>query len=510
MHRSSLRGAVIKLLSVAALVGLVCAILGYQWYYGRRVHLTDEWQPLLVASAESHGQPLTHALRPLPSDAILFRVQGDHAGDYFGWSVARLGDVNGDGTGDFAVGAHQLQNRSERPDFTLPTGYVRVFSGADGSALYTLKPEGSLHIDSSDDMFGIAVTGLDDLDGDGAADLAVGSFLYDFEDADTDEVDENTGAVLVFSGATGERLELLGGERWGDRFGFALDVVPDLDGDGKRDLLVGVEKGETSESVKNAGRAEIWSTGTFERLVAANGPGWEGRMGHSVAALGDVNGDGVADFASGAYMFGARQAERIQRGAVGVFSGADGALLRAFEGAADLDNLGASVASLDGADGAHLIALGATQSGYEAEYTGRYEGAGWVRLFDSETGAQVAELSGATLGDQFGWALENVGDLNADGVDELLVGAPSSMTFLEDKLDRPGRVYLVSGADQRVHVGYAGASLNDQFGAALALLDDLDGDGIAEVLIGAPQNTAGQSEPGYAVVVSGRALWPAH
>jgi len=512
------RGAALRVLLAAfAVLAFATGLIAYQWYYGRRAHVTAAWNPAIQADADAQARTSAEAARSVadvPLEAltdqdILFRVQGDAPGDYFGWSVAALGDLDGDGIGDFAVGGHQLQNSAERPNFDLPTGYVRVFSGADARPLHTLRPEGSQHIDSSDDMFGVTVTGLDDLDGDGVDDLAVGAFLYDFEDPDQDEIDENTGAVQIHSGATGERLELLGGERWGDRFGFALDVMPDLDGDGKRELLVGVEKGETEDAVKNAGRTEIWSTGTLEPLTTADGPGWEGRMGHSVAPLGDVDGDGVADFASGAYMFGARQEEDLQRGAVGVFSGASGELLRAFEGTAMLDNLGSAVRGLRGQGEAQLVALGATEAGYEAEFTGRYEGPGYVRIHDARTGALQVRFTGAELGDQLGWALADAGDLDGGGADELLIGAPAGMTFLEDKLDRPGRMYLIGGEDQRVLRAFRGLADNDQFGAALALLDDLDGDGVPEVLVGAPQNTAGQTEPGYALVLRGSALMPA-
>lgn len=509
------RGAALRVaLAALSVLTFATALGAYKWYYGRRAHVTAAWSPAI--EADLHSKPGTapvHSVGDVPLEsltdrAILFRVQGDAPGDYFGWSVAALGDVDGDGVADFAVGGHQLQNSAARPNFDLPEGYVRVFSGADARPLHTLRPAGSQHIDSSDDMFGVTVVGLDDLDGDGADDLAVGAFLYDFEDPDQDEIDENTGAIQIHSGATGERLELLGGERWGDRFGFALDVMPDVDGDGKRELLVGVEKAETADAVKNAGRTEIWSTGSLEPLATADGPGWEGRMGHSVAALGDVDGDGVADFASGAYMFGARQDADIQRGAVGVFSGKDGALLRAFEGADQLDNLGAAVTGLRGPQGAPHIALGATEAGYEAEFTGRYEGPGYVRIHDARTGDLLARIAGDQLGDQLGWALAGAGDLDGGGAEELLVGAPAGMTFLEDKLDRSGRMYLIGGEDQRVLRAFEGLSANDQFGAAVALLDDLDGDGLPEVLVGAPQNTAGQTEPGYAIVLRGSALLP--
>jgi len=500
-------GALLRILVVLFVAGLVAAGLVARWYFGRRAHLTSEWREAIGergAAVSLEGAVSVADTPPieLPEEHVLMRISGDSSGDYFGWSVAGLGDVSGDGTPDFAVGAIQLDNDAPRPSFDIPSGYARVFSGKDGSELYTLHPEGSLHVDSSDDMFGVSLAGLDDVDGDGAPDLAVGSFLYDFEDPDESEVDENTGATFVFSGRSGERLRLLGGERWGDRFGFSLAAFPDHDGDGKGDLLVGVEKGETTEAVKNAGRAEVWSTGSWERLVVANGPGFEGRMGHSVVALPDLDGDGVAELASGAYMYGAREKSEMQRGAVGLFSGADGSLLRAFEGEAMVDNLGKALAAL----GDGQLAIGAPQSGLEAEFTGQYFGPGYVRLHSAADGSLKAAARGAELGDQFGWSLADVGDRDGDGKADLLVGAPTGMSFLPEKQGRPGRVYLLSGADLSVLAAYTGQNVDDQFGMSLASIGDLDGDGLGEILIGAPSNDAEQTKPGHSLVVSGRAF----
>lgn len=507
--------SILRIVGLLGLLGCLGVGLVARWYYGRRAHLTSEWRPLLGeygtdVSLAGGTQAGSLPLAQLPEDAILLRLDGSAPGDYFGWSVAGLGDVNGDGVPDVAVGAHQLINAGERPNFDAPAGYVRAFSGADGSVLYTLESTGSLNVDSSDDMFGISVAALDDIDGDGCSDIAVGSFLYDHEDADESEIDENTGAVFIFSGATGKQIKLMGGERWGDRFGFSLDSIADMDGDGLKDLLIGVEKAETASGVKNAGRVEVYSSATFERLAISNGPGWEARMGHSAIAVGDVDGDGVCDYASGAYMFGAREDQGAQRGAVGIMSGSTGAILRGWEGAELTDNLGKAMANLGDIDGDGIddIALGATQSGLEGEHTGQYFGPGYVRIHSSGDGHLLGVLLGETLGDQFGWTLANIGDRNADGVDDLLVGAPASMTFLDKKLDRRGRIYLFSGADHSLLKAFEGLELNDQFGAAASSIGDVDGDGLSEVLVGAPQNVSGQTQAGYALILSGRIFAP--
>jgi len=132
--------------------------------------------------------------------------------------VTALGDVTGDSIPDFAVGAHQNKNWGHGEP-----GYVRVYSGSNGEELYTLLSSGSQNIDGEDDHFGASLTSIDDLDADGAREVVVGSYLYDASD-------ENTGAVFLFSGATGEPLKLLPGRLWGDRFGWAVSTMPDMDG----------------------------------------------------------------------------------------------------------------------------------------------------------------------------------------------------------------------------------------------------------------------------------------
>lgn len=498
--------SLVRVLVVIVVIGLVGAGLVARWYYGRRVHLTSEWEPFLgergpaMAMGDAIGTDGQTAMR-VGDDDILFRVDGDSAGDYFGFAVAALGDLNGDGIPDFAVGAHQNENYGERPAPNAPPGYARVFSGADGSEMYTLHPTGSAKIDGADDHFGWSIAAIDDLDGDGAAEIAVGAYLFDAEEDEDDDFDENTGATLLFSGATGEQIHLFGGDTWGDRFGYLVSSFPDRDGDGKNDLLIAVEKSETRDAVVNAGGVEIWSSSSFEQLVRSDGPGWEAHLGSSIATIGDVNADGVADFAAGAFMFAAKEESEAHRGAAGVFSGQTGEVLMAWEGAGHYDHLGFSIVGLGdvNGDGIDDVAIGANQSGW----AGDYFGPGYVRVHSCADGALLDVLRGGEEGDQFGWMIANGGDRNGDGVDDLLVGAPSSVTATEN-LARHGRVYVYSGSDRALLKAFEGPELDDQFGVAAAALGDLDGDGLSEVLVGAPQNVSGQTKAGYAVVVSGR------
>jgi len=234
-----------------------------------------------------------------------------------------------------------------------------------------------------------------------------------------------------------------------------------------------------------------------------DGPGWEGHFGCSLATLGDVDGDGVADFIGGAFMYQAYAKERRERGAAAIVSGARGEKLRAWEGKADKDHMGMAVCGLGDVDGDGIddVAFSALQSGWVSDYSGP----GYVVIKSGATGREIAHIDGARVGEQFGWCLVGISDRDGDGVRDLLVGAPASITVLAN-LGVPGRLYLVSGRTGAILHAWRGLSADDQLGTSLCELEDLDGDGLREILVGAPENVVGQGRPGYALVLSGRLL----
>lgn len=451
---------------------------------------------------------------PSFEEFVLHRVEGDVAGDWFGIATAAVGDVNGDGVPDFAVGAHQNVNFGPRPAPDAPPGYVAVFSGADGERIHTLRGVGSKEIDGGDDHFGNAICAIDDVDGDDASEIVVGAYLYDGGDAIERSSDENTGGVFVFSGASGKVLRRLPGLRWGDRYGTSLAQIPDVDGDGRPDLVIGVEKADDprplrGKRINNEGSLEILSTGTQEVVSRSFGTGYNAHMGHCIAPVGDIDGDGLPDVAAGAFLYSydglerKKMPERLeQRGAAGIFSTRKGRPIVLWKGRAAHDWFGFSIASLsrEVGDSVRKLAVGAIQSGW----VGDYHGPGYVQFYSTRDGTLLGEVQGEEDGDQFGWSLTNVGDRDGDGRADLLVGAPASITVSKDeRLDRRGRAYLYSGSDHERLLELVGLEVNDQFGASAASIGDVNGDGLSDVLVGAPRNVVGQTRAGYAVVLSG-------
>ncbi len=450
----------------------------------------------------SDSPPVDYGTVDLPESAILHHLTGGANGDWFGYAVCGLGDVNGDSVPDFAVGAHQNQNYGDRPAPTAPPGYINVYSGKDGSLLYVLHSSGSKQIDGSDDHFGFAMSSIQDQDGDGVRDILAGAYLFDAEDGKDDTFDENTGGAFIFSGSSGKLLKTLHGVLWGDRYGYTLSGCADLDGDGREDLLIGVEK--TDGEYKNEGSLQVFAAGSYERLVIATGPGTEAHLACSLTRTGDVDGDQLPDIAGGAFMYSPDKNEGREVGWAGVYSSKSGELLHSWSGAR-MDHLGFAVTWLDdvNGDGVGELVAGAQQSGWISDFTGP----GYVRVYSCADGAALYELRGEHLGDQFGWCVATAADHDGDGLADLLVGAPAAVTVNRETMtDKRGQMYLFSGRDGAPLGAVRGLYENDQFGVGIADIGDIDGDGVTDILVGACENNIGQTRPGYAVVISGAFL----
>src|SRR5690606_5026827 len=219
----------------------------------------------------------------------------------FGRALAGVPDLDGDGADDLLVGA------SKEDALASNDGRAYVFSGATGALLRTLTSPNA----EEGGIFGDAVSGVPDADGDGVSDLLVGARL---EGHGTSP--DAAGRAYVFSGATGDLLHTLASPNEIDagNFGFAVAGVPDLDGDGRGDLLVGAPvEGPRPGSLFNRayGRAYVFSgsTGTLIRTLAspARGESCEDlffdacdAFGRAVAGLHDVDGDGRGDIFAGA------------------------------------------------------------------------------------------------------------------------------------------------------------------------------------------------------------------
>ncbi len=208
--------------------------------------------------------------------------EGTEDNGLFGSAIASVPDVNGDGVADVAVGAPGLESSSL-------TGKVYLFSGADGSLLFTKSGE------YAGDRFGFAVAGLSDLNGDGKGDIAVSA------------IDFNSGKIYILSGADGSIIKTSTGFFEG-HYGFSLANAGDTNNDGKDELLIGSPK--TTTWIWFPFLVDKYEVGQVS-LVDVSGTlfssvkNWLGEqeyehLGWDVAMAGDINEDNVDDVIMGA------------------------------------------------------------------------------------------------------------------------------------------------------------------------------------------------------------------
>ncbi|MCK6505160.1 FG-GAP-like repeat-containing protein [Myxococcota bacterium] len=358
----------------------------------------------------------------------------------------------------------------------------------------------------------------DDADGDGAAAAEAGG--PDCDDGDdevwpgatevcADGVDQDCDgrvdpcAPLVFEGTAGARA------------GGAVAGVGDVDGDGWPDLLVG----GALHGDANAGAAWLLrgpaaeGAGTWDgEALALTGDEDAGHAGAAVAGPGDVDGDGYADLLVGAP--GADLGGGAGSGGAWLLPGpvpAEG-LLAELAGAVlvgeDADDQAGSalagVGDVDG-DGWPDLVIGAAQ----ADPFGSRTGAAWllrgplegeIDLWDAD-----GTWAGADAGDQAGAAVAGAGDVDGDGLMDVLVGAP----YLRGDDHWAGGAFLVAGPATGSHdlsdatALLRGALTSDQAGAAVAGAGDVDGDGHDDVLVGAPGYDGGGAGSGGAFLLRG-------
>ena len=410
------------------------------------------------------------------------RVTGEGFGSRAGWVVANAGDFNGDGANDLLVGAPNA-DPADRPD--AGAAYV-VFGPRAGlpESLAGLAARGVRLLGAErGDRLGSSAAAAGDVNGDGLADVIVGAPV----DVDGDGIGETIrgerrseprpgAAYVVFGrregGATLDAARPAAGvvrlttTMPDDRTGADVGSVPDMDGDGRRELIVGAERADTVDRVDSGAAFVVFAktvTGDLDLDelggggIRLDGPAG-GRAGLGVGGVGDVNGDGRGEILVGAPT--AATGAEARPGAAYVVFG------RPAGGRVDLDAL---------AGGGYAIA-GSEEDAF------------------------------------FGLTLAGVGDVTGDDVPDVGIGSPGA-----DRNKRPdsGSVHFVGGkasdATIRINGGGTrpgfrvdGATAGDGLGTSIATVDDVSGDGRRELAVVAPYaDPLGRQDAGAAYVLFG-------
>ena len=377
----------------------------------------------------------------------------------FGYAVGTAGDVNGDGYDDVIVGGDQYKEFTGRVYV-----YLGSYSGLGDSPTFVATGE------DVNNHYGYAVGTAGDINGDGYDDVIVGAYHHaNFQ-----------GRAYVYIGSSDGLVEpasfVLDGEGPGDYFGRSVATAGDVNGDGYDDAIVGAQAYDRS-----TGRAYLYAGGptglSASPAFVVTGQGPSDSFGQSVGSARDVDGDGYDDVIVGAHSFD------NGTGRIYVYAG-DSSGLKAnpifvATGRGRGDRYGFSVGAAGDAngDGYSDIIVGAhgvgDGIGSVYVYAGGPEGLGARPIFTA---------TGEVAGDWFGHSVGTAGDVDGDGYDEIVVGA-------RNHDGNTGRVYLYAGGalglDATPLFIFDGRELNSWFGHAVGTAGDIDGDGNAEVIVGA-------------------------
>ncbi len=413
-----------------------------------------------------------------------FAINGIGDGDFFGWAVSGAGDVNGDGIDDVIIGAPRADPEPIPGLVFEDAGQSYVIYGSTDNFSATINLASLSSADGfaingvlDDDEAGRAVSGVGDINNDGIDDIFVGAFRAFGEDI-------ASGAGYVVFGTTTERIDdvnlilldgtdgfQISGITINDFAGYSISAAGDVNGDGVDDLIISAPGADSGDTV-NAGQTYVVfgsNTSFGEELnlsqlngnngFVINGRSAEDFSGWSVSGGGDVNGDGFDDV-----VLSSEDANN-NTGEIYVVYGSDAGF-----------NASLEVSQLNGNNG--------------------------------------FVLSGLNAGDYAGRSVSIAGDINSDGIDDLIIGADEASV---GGTESTGQSYVVFGSaagfdatfDLSTLDGTNGFTIDGQeedgfLGEFVSGAGDVNGDGIDDLIIGSLEDPNGVLGAGISYVIFGR------
>ncbi len=445
---------------------------------GRQLeHTSMEWDGRMLALVfDDTGYDYPLVVDPLWT-TWRWEINGENGSSQLGRSVASAGDVNGDGYADVIVGA--IGAGLTETGSSSWEGKAYVYHGSPSGLSAVAMWSASAGQPSA--FFGASVAGAGDVNGDGYDDVIVGVPYWD-------NGQMNEGRALLYRGSA-SGLEptpswAVESDREKGVLGTAVASAGDVNGDGFADVIVGVDGCRLVGNDGDPGWAYVYY-GSPGGLPAA--PSWIGTgpharscFGSSVASAGDVNGDGYSDVIVGAYESDTAAGSDVGRAYV--FLGSAGGLSPTPAWTADgrqgVYGFGYAVSSAGDVNG----------DGYSDVIVGEEHGSTARLYLGSAAGLRATPdwtVSGKA-GTAYGAAVASAGDLDGDGFDDVIVGAPD--WYSDEEWDL-GRVYIYRGSptglSETASWTAEGQVSPELLGRSVAGAGDVNRDGYPDVIVGA-------------------------
>ncbi len=390
---------------------------------------------------------------------IIHRRDGERPNSEFGWVARVIGDIDSDGVLDFVATA---------PSFDGGKGKIYVYSGKTAQLAFAVTG-------LRGERLGNGAAGAGDVDNDGLPDVIAGA--------------PSGSRAYVYSGRDGQPLLELSGSGPRDQFGYKVAGAGDVDGDGHADVAVTALAGKGRQ--RGSGNCTVWSGQTGKRLFQIDGEKKGDKFGSAVCAI--TCDDQIL------LAIGAQDAGRGKGGKVYVYRIQNARPELAFEitGGQNSVNLGQMFLSFPGdtdRDGVPDVYV----SDFSDTTGGR--GAGRIAVHSGADGKELFSVAGKQLGEGFGTSPSEAGDVNGDGVGDLVVGAWQNRAGARSG----GRVTLHDGTDGRQLDSWTSAIAGETLGFDAVGIGDVDGDGQIDFLLTSAWATIGGPKTGRVWIVAGK------
>ena len=394
---------------------------------------------------------------------IIHQWIGENAGDEFGWTGRRVGDVDKDGVEDFI---------STAPSFNQGAGKVYVYSSKSGDLVHQVEGKSGYRLGNS-------AVGIGDVNGDDVPDFVAGAPNAN-----------GTGAVFVYSGKDASVIHALNGETKAAQFGYEVSELGDIDGDDVPDFLIG-EMAGTGDAVKS-GRAIVYSGKTAKSIFELNGERNGDGFGNAAAAINTGQGEFLL-------AIGAQNAGTNNRGRVYVYEVKDSEpkLKFTIEGDSNSVNLGQMFIAFPGD-----LDQDGTPDVYASDFSDNtlVAGGGKVVVHSGADGSELLAIHGSNAGEGLGTSPSDAGDVDGDGIGDLVIGAWQN----REGAGSAGKVYLYSAAGSgKLLRSWTCKQAGDTLGFDACGIGDVDGDGHVDFLLTSAWSNKLGPKTGRVFIVAG-------